>query len=108
MNKEQLPSYEECEESIENKTASKLHIFIQANEPAGIEDSDLFRSQLAELIDETESKIQLLIDDYRRRLKTLHNELAYSTTTQKAKERLLDKCGSYRTFIIELEKIIKK
>jgi len=50
MKKEDLPTFEECEERIANNTASKLHIFIQAYEP--LEDCDQFREQLADMLTE--------------------------------------------------------
>ena len=54
MKKEHLPSFEDCENKIALNKASKLHLFIQENEPSGIEDSDKFRSRLAEVITEHE------------------------------------------------------
>jgi hypothetical protein len=48
----QLPTYEECESAIEKKTDTALHRFIQANCPAGIEECELFYTQLEDLIAE--------------------------------------------------------
>lgn len=56
MKKEHLPSFEECQNKIALNKASKLQLFIHENEPAGIEDSDKFRSRLAEVITEHEYK----------------------------------------------------
>lgn len=56
MQKELLPSYEECEAVIENGTATALHKFIQANEPAGIEEENEFREGLAAMLTEKEDQ----------------------------------------------------
>jgi len=50
MKKENLPTHEECAEKVEQKKANALEKFIHENEPAGIEESDKFRSELTDLI----------------------------------------------------------
>ncbi len=46
-----LPTHEESSEAIQNNSATPLQIFIHANEPAGIEDCEIFREQLSNTID---------------------------------------------------------
>ncbi len=51
-----LPTHEECVEAIKKDEATALQKFIHDNEPAGVEDSTLFRSQLSEAIRDMSQK----------------------------------------------------
>jgi hypothetical protein len=56
MKKDNLPTYEECEEKNKANEASALEIFIIENEPAGIDSSEKFRKELADMLTECEIK----------------------------------------------------
>lgn len=53
MKKESLPTFEQCEEAVKKGEATALEIFIHENEPAGPQNTEKFREELANLISET-------------------------------------------------------
>ena len=50
-------------------------------------------------------QIKLLIEDYKRRLDTANNMLK-ECDNKESKERITTKASCYRTFIVELERLI--
>ncbi len=52
MKLNELPQWDKCREAIKIGESTALYKFIHEQEPAGIKESDIFRAQLLELINE--------------------------------------------------------